>query len=223
MTNPNSKTAIVVGATGLVGSHLLNKLLKDQRYIKIKVFTRRTTGITHPKLEEEIIDFNLIEKWGVKITGDELFSSLGTTLKQAGSKEKQYLVDYTYQYEVAKAAAENHVSKYILVSSAGSHRFSPNFYLRMKGILDYEVSQMPFEKIVIFQPSALVGKREKPRFFEKSSIKMINVITRIVPLFKKYRPIKAETVADAMINAANDSSFEKLLIYKSDQINLIAG
>lgn len=222
MFNSSSKTAIVVGATGLVGNHLLLKLLTDPRYSKIKVFTRRRIGISDSKLEEHIVDFNLIEKWESKITGDELFSCLGTTLKQAGSKEKQYLVDYTYQYEIAKAAAENQVKKYILVSSAGANRFSLNFYLRIKGALEYDISQMPFEKIIIFQPSALLGKRVKERFFEKIGISIINLVTEIIPFLKKYRPIKAETVAEAMINAANDSTNQKILIYKLDQINLIA-
>ncbi len=222
MAEQNLKTAIVVGATGLIGKLLVKKLLNDTRYSSVKVFTRRTTGIKNPKLLEYVVDFNLIEMWGDKISGDELFSALGTTIKQAGSKEKQYLVDYTYQYEIAKAAAENHVQKYFLVSSIGANRFSPNFYLRMKGSLDYAVSEMPFSKIVIFQPAALIGEREKPRPGEKIGITISNFVSRIIPSLKKYKPIKAEKVADAMINAANDSTHEKLIVYKSDQINLIA-
>lgn len=222
MAEQNLKTAIVVGSTGLIGRLLVKKLLNDPRYSKVKVFARRTTGLTSPKLHEYIVDFNLIEMWGDKITGDELFSALGTTIKQAGSKEKQYLVDYTYQYEVARAAAENHVQKYFLVSSIGANRFSPNFYLRIKGALDYDVSEMPFSRIVIFQPAGLIGERENPRPGEKIGIAIANFIGGLIPAFKKYKPIKAERVADAMINAANDSTHQKLIVYKSDQINLIA-
>lgn len=222
MAEQNLKTAIVVGATGLIGGLLVKKLLNDPRYSNVKVFTRRTTGLTSPKLHEHIVDFNLIERWGDKISGDELFSALGTTIKQAGSKEKQYLVDYTYQYEIARAAAENHVQKYFLVSSIGANRFSPNFYLRMKGALDYAVSEMPFSKIVIFQPAGLIGERDNPRPGEKIGIVIANFIGRLFPSLKKYKPIKAERVADAMINAANDSTHQKLIVYKSDQINLIA-
>lgn len=222
MAEQNLKTAIVIGATGLIGGILVKKLLNDPRYGKVKVFTRRTTGISDPKLQEEIVDFDLIELWGNKITGDELFSALGTTRKQAGSKEKQYLVDYTYQYEVAKAAAVNQVDKYLLVSAVGANRFSPNFYLRIKGALDYAVSELPFNRIVIFQPTGLIGEREKPRFGEKIGIVIANFVTEIYPWLKKYKPIKAEKVADAMINAANDSTHQKLIVYKADQINLIA-
>lgn len=222
MAEQNLKTAIVIGATGLIGGILVKKLLNDPRYGKVKVFTRRTTGISNPKLQEQIVNFDLIELWGNKITGDEFFSALGTTRKQAGSKEKQYLVDYTYQYEVAKAAAINQVHKYLLVSSVGANRFSPNFYLRIKGALDYAVSELPFNRIVIFQPTGLVGDREKPRVGEKFGIVIANFVTGFFPWLKKYKPIKAEKVADAMINAANDSTHQKLIIYNSDQIHVIA-
>ncbi|MEW6507738.1 MAG: NAD(P)H-binding protein [Bacteroidota bacterium] len=216
------KTAIVIGATGLIGGILVKKLLQDARYGKVKIFTRRKTGISDPKLQEHLVDFNLIEMWQDKITGDELFSALGTTIKQAGSKEKQYLVDYTYQYEIAKAAAINQVLKFLLVSSVGANKFSPNFYLRMKGALDYAVSEMPFNRIVIFQPAGLIGEREIPRFGEKIGIVTANFVTGLFPLLKNYKPIRAERVADAMINAANDSTHQRLIIYKSEQINQIA-
>jgi uncharacterized protein YbjT (DUF2867 family) len=222
MAEKKLKTAIVIGATGLIGGILVKKLLQDARYGKVKIFTRRKTGISDPKLLEYIVDFNLIEMWQDKITGDELFSALGTTIKQAGSKEKQYSVDYTYQYEIAKAAAVNQVVKFLLVSSVGANKFSPNFYLRMKGALDYAVSELPFSRIVIFQPAGLIGEREIPRCGEKIGIVIANFVTGFFPRLKKYKPIKAERVADAMINAANDSTYQRLIIYKSDQINLIA-
>lgn len=130
------KTAIVIGATGLIGSHLTNKLLGDERYSKVKIFVRRTIDIVHPKLEEEIVDFDDLSKWKNKITGDELYSTMGTTIKQAGSKETQFKIDFTYQYIAAKATADNGVEKYLLVSSAGADHKSKNFYLKIKGSLE---------------------------------------------------------------------------------------
>ena len=103
------KTAILIGATGLVGSQLLWQLLKNPEYETLKVLHRRSTGISHPKLEEHIIDFEHPENWREKVSGQVLFSSLGTTIKKAGSRDAQYRIDFTYQYETARAAAENHL------------------------------------------------------------------------------------------------------------------
>lgn len=222
MTESKLKTAIVVGSTGLIGRHLVKKLLNDSRYGTVKTFSRRSAEISHPKLEENIVDFGLIEQWGDKVCGDELYSALGTTIKNAGSKEKQYLVDYTYQYETAHAAAVNQVEKLLLVSSAGANRYSLNFYLRIKGLLESAVSEMPFKRIIIFQPSLLIGERETPRFTENMTGIIMNSTLKYIPGIKKLRPIKAETVAEAMLNAANDSAYEQLIIYKSDQIFRIA-
>lgn len=222
MTESKAKTAVVVGATGLIGRYLVGKLLNDSRYGTVRTFSRRTTGINHPKLEENIVDFDLIEQWGDKICGNELYSALGTTIKKAGSKEKQHLVDYTYQYEIAHAAAVNQVDELLLVSSAGANRYSFNFYLRIKGLLESAVSEMPFKRIIIFQPSLLIGERETPRISENIAGIVMNSLMKYIPGIKKLRPVRAETVAEAMINAANDSAYERLIIYKSDQIFRIA-
>ena len=195
-----NKTAIIIGATGLVGSQVLNLLLEDKRYSKIKVFHRRTTGINHPKLEEHIIDFDEIEEWKELITGDELYSALGTTIKKAGSQEQQYTIDYTYQYEVAKAAAENGVKKYSLVSSAGADYESRMFYSRLKGELDDDVKNLPFKVIAILRPSILAGDRNERRLGESVGMFFIKFLTKI-PGLKKYRPISGETVAKGMINS----------------------
>jgi len=155
-----NKTAIIIGATGLVGANLLSQILKDNTFSKVKIFVRRTTGIIHEKLEENIIDFDKIEEIKEKISGDVLFSCLGTTLKQAGSKSKQYMVDFIYQHEFAKHASENGVSEYFLVSSAGANPKSIVFYSRIKGELEEAVKELKFSKISIMQPSVLSGERK---------------------------------------------------------------
>ena len=212
------KTAIVIGATGLVGNHITKKLLGDNRYEKVKVFVRRSLNLNHPKLEEHIVDFDKIESWKNHLTGDELYSALGTTIKKAGSKDFQYKIDFTYQYEAAKDASENGVKKYLLVSSMGANSKSSNFYLQMKGSLNEKVQQLNFNQIFIFRPSILVGERSEKRFGESLGIKIIGTITKIIPALKKYRPIEASQVAEAMIKSANKNLADKIKVYHPEEI-----
>lgn len=214
------KTAIVIGATGLIGNHLTKLLLEDARYQIIKVFVRRSTGLTNSKLEEHIVDFDKLDEWKNKITGDELFSCLGTTIKKAGSKETQYKIDYTYQYEVAKAAAEKSVKNYLLVSSTGANSKSGNFYLRIKGELEDKISVLTFEKIRIFQPSVLVGEREEKRAGESFGIALAKLLAYL-PYIKKYKPIEGKTVAEAMVKAANSSDQIKIEKFNLDEIEAL--
>jgi uncharacterized protein YbjT (DUF2867 family) len=212
------KTALVIGASGLVGSFVTLKLLGDDRYDKVKVFVRRSLGVKHAKLDEHIVSFEKIESWKEFLIGDELFSALGTTIKKAGSKEAQYKIDFTYQYEVAEAASVNGVKNYFLVSSLGANYKSSNFYLRMKGNLDEKIQQLNFERIKIFRPSILVGLRSEKRLSESISIKIAGVVSRLIPALNKYKPINASLVAEAMIKSANQTTSEKIKIFQSDEI-----
>ncbi len=212
------KTAIIIGATGLVGSFITLKLLDDNRYDKVKVFVRRSLEIVHSKLEENIVDFEKIDSWKELLICDELFSALGTTIKKAGSKETQYKIDFTYQHEIAEAASNNGVKNYFLVSSLGADYKSSNFYLRMKGNLDEKIQQLNFERIRIFRPSILVGLRSEERLGESISIKIAGVVAKLIPPLKKYKPINASLVAEAMIKTANQTTLEKIKIYQSEEI-----
>jgi uncharacterized protein YbjT (DUF2867 family) len=195
------KTAIVIGATGLTGSHLLQLLFADDRFLRIKVFSRRPTNQQHPKLEEHIIDFEKPSEWQHLVTGDVLFSALGTTLKQAGSQQIQYKIDHTYQYQFAGAAAQNGVPVYVLVSSAMASPQSAIFYMRMKGELERDVKKLSFAYIHILQPGPLEGERKENRTGEKISIKVIRFLNKL-GLAKKQKPIHARILAQAMINVS---------------------
>ena len=195
------KTAVVIGATGLVGNELLRLLLKDSRIEKVIVLTRRVTTLESDKLEEHIVDFAKPESWKKLVQGDILFSALGTTLKAAGSKEAQYQVDYTYQYLAAKAAAANGVKKYVLVSAAGSSANSRIFYSRMKGELERDIRKLPLETIHILRPGMLAGHRDKVRTGEIVGGAIMNLLGK-VPGLQSLAPIKGRQVAQAMINAA---------------------
>lgn len=216
-----SKTAIVIGATGLVGNQLVQLLLSDDRYHLVKIFHRRSIGISHPKLEEHVIDFDDPESWQNSVVGDELFSSLGTTLKTAGSQKAQYKVDYTYQYQVAEAAAKNGVKTYVLISSTGADPTSRIFYSRMKGELDRDVQKLSFERIRIIQPGILDGDRDESRLGETIGKAVMQVLQYIPPL-KKHRPIHGKTVAQAMINSANLVSDKGTRIFELEEVFSLA-
>lgn len=197
-----NRTANIIGASGLVGQQLLTQLLNHPRYIKVRSFVRRPFGMSHPKLEEIIIDFDHPDTWNVLVQGEALFSTLGTTLKTAGSKENQYRVDYTYQYEFARAAAQNGVGAYLLVSSMGANAKSSVFYSRIKGELEEAVAKLPFKKVAIFRPSILEGNRLEKRPGEKMGLTITHFITRF--MMKKYRPMPVDLLAEKMIKLSVD-------------------
>jgi uncharacterized protein YbjT (DUF2867 family) len=210
----------IIGATGLVGRELLKQLLNQNLAEHVVVFARRASGLVHPKLEEHLINFENEEEWRHLVKGDVLFSTLGTTLKQAGSKSAQYQVDYTFQYRFAEVASRNGVPVYVLVSSTGASSKSPFFYARMKGELDEAVGKLPFERCVILRPSILAGPREIRRPAEALANSIMKFLSRFV--FRKYRPVPAEVVAAAMINAAFYRPQPGVTIADTDEIFTLA-
>ena len=200
---PESKIAIVIGATGLVGTALINELCNSLEFTKVKVFHRRKIGSFHSKVEEHIVNFNEIDTWKHEIQGDVLFSALGTTLNIAGSKEKQYLVDYTYQYNVAKSASEQGVKQYVLVSSGGANPNSAMFYLRMKGELERDCSELTFESTYFIRPNLLRGYRLERRTGEQIGETILMTLNRFGILLSQ-KPIHASLVAKEMINACQE-------------------
>lgn len=194
------KKAILIGATGLIGTQLLNQLLNDDNYSEVKVLARRTTGMSHSKLKEVLIDFDDLENYRAEIVGDVLFSTMGTTKKKAGSEDVQYKIDYTYQYNAAKFASDNGVKQLVLLSSFGANSKAKVFYSRIKGELDEAVQQLNFESVCIIRPSMLAGNRKEFRLAEKLFTPIMYAFSW-VPGIRKYRPIKDVVVAKAMINS----------------------
>ncbi len=213
----NKKTAIILGATGLVGSELLKLLLENEAFDKVILILRRSAGINHSKIVEQIIDFEQIGNYSKVIAGDVLFSSLGTTLKKAGSKEAQWKIDYTYQYEVAKMARLNGVKTAVLVSSANASSNSSIFYSRMKGQLEDDIIKLGFDSTCILQPSVLDGDRKEKRAGEKMAIQVGHVLSKM-GILRKYRPIPAKKVAEKMIWFALAKNQDKVVYIKLDEI-----
>ena len=198
------KKAIVIGGTGMVGAQLINLLLENDAFSEVISLVRRTSGVVHPKLNELIIDFEKPEEWINFVGGDVLFSTLGTTLAQAKTKAEQYKVDFSYQFTVAEIAAQNGVSKYVLVSSAGADSKSAVFYSQMKGKLDDAVMLLPFECVSILRPGQLDGNRSEKRRTEKIALSLVYGLNKL-GILRKYRPIQAIDVAKAMIAVSTKS------------------
>jgi uncharacterized protein YbjT (DUF2867 family) len=196
-----SKTAIVIGATGLVGAELVRQLLESPHYERVVTLVRRALPLEHPKLQQEIFDFDHPD--AAKVTGDDLFCAMGTTLAKAGSKEAQYKIDCTYPYEVGKIARANGVQRYLLVSSIGADARSGNFYLRTKGELEEKIAGLGFDAFVSARPSFLLGDRQEFRLGEKIGIVLSQAFRLLIP--KKYRGIHAAQVAAALITLANQT------------------
>lgn len=192
--------AIVLGATGAVGLDLVEMLLKDDTFSEVEVFVRRAMPIENGKLITRIVDFKKPSEWQDMVKGDVVFSCMGTTLKAAGSKERQYEIDYTYQLEFAQAAHSNGVPIYILVSSAMANANSKLFYTRIKGELEEAIQQLHFQKEVIMRPPSLIRKNTT-KTDEKVTVTVLKVLNAL-GLFKKQRPMPTEVVAKAMIVAA---------------------
>ena len=189
--------ALVIGATGAVGRDLVEQLLKDNVFERVTVFVRRPLGFENPKLSVHVIDFDRPEQWQDLLRGDVLFSCLGTTIRAAGSQANQWKVDYTYQYEAAKAARENGVETYALVSSIGASPKAKFFYTRMKGELEEAVKKLGFPACYILQPPSLVRKGSD-RFGEKAGVVALRAFNAI-GLMRAYKPMPTEEVADAMV------------------------
>ena len=212
------KTAIISGATGLIGNELMHQLLNSSDYNQVIAVVREPLELKHPKLIEKIIDFESLSSDLVNITAHQAFCCLGTTIKTAGSKERQYRIDHDYVVEFAKATKAIGVEQFAVVSSIGANQNSSNFYLKTKGQMETDVLQIPFKSICIVRPSILFGNRKEFRFMEKVSIRIMKLLN---PLFigsiRKYRGVEASKVAACMIATLNNL-IEGISIVESDKI-----
>ena len=206
--------AVLIGATGAVGKDLLQALLEDARYTEVVAFARRALGVQHEKLREHTIDFDAPATWQELVKGDVLFSTLGTSLKQAGSKEAQRHIDYDYQLTFAKAARANGVKSLVLLSSIGANSKSSIFYLRLKGELDDAVRGLGFDSLSIVRPPSLIRAKSK-RFGETASVKFLQAANAI-GLAKRLAPMETAVVARSMAALGLDSASGTRIIEGQD-------
>jgi len=192
--------ALIIGATGATGKELVQVLLNSPGYTEVAIFVRRPLGITHPKLEEVLTDFDNPEDVFPFINGDVLFSCLGTTLKTAGSKEKQWHIDYEIPLQFATLAKKNGVDKTVLLSAYGAAAASSVFYSQVKGKLEEAMAALAFDQYIIFRPGLLLRK-DTDRFGEKLSAGVLHFLNAM-GILRKFKPMPTGLLAAKMAKAS---------------------
>lgn len=193
-------TALLIGATGLVGGNVLDQLLADNDYSQVTVLTRKTLNKNNPKLKEVLVNFDKLDEHAADIKADTVFCCLGTTIKTAGSQDAFRKVDYDYPLRVAEIAKQNGTKRYLLISALGSSKSSIIFYNRVKAEVEEAIANLNFEAFHILQPSLILGDRDEMRIGEeiaRVAAPVMNVL--MVGPLNKYKAIKATQIAKAMI------------------------
>ena len=211
------KIAIVFGSSGLIGGHLLYKLIKNDKYSKIKLFVRKEPIIKGPKIEIIKTDFNDLENYKEHIKGDDCFFCIGTTKQNSPNKKEYQKVELEIPKKIAQIARSNSVNSFIFVSSIYANPKSSGEYVKFKGLVEEELKNLNFSNLGILRPSFLMGDRKENRIGEKIGILTFRLLSPLLlgPL-KKMKPINSEKVAKAMIKIANENL--RKTTFESDEI-----
>ena len=216
------KTAIILGATGLTGNYLLQKLIEDHRYEHIKLFSRKKIDGLPNKVTQYIGNLLELNQFTQDFKGDEIFCCIGTTAKKTPNKTFYKQIDYGIPVAATKLAKVNNINTFLVISAMGANKNSSVFYNKIKGEMEHDVLQQHIKNTYILRPSLIAGERKEQRLLEKMGLTIFKVIQ---PLFigklKKYKSISAEYIAEAMLNLANQTQ-QKDVIIPSDEIEKIA-
>ena len=214
------KTAIILGASGLTGRLLLEELLKDERYSRIKLFVRSPLNVAHEKIQEFIVDLLDLENHANEFQGDEVFCCIGTTKKKTPKQDEYRRIDFGIPMAAAKLCKENEIDTICVISSVGATSESSNFYLKTKGEMEQAILGLDIPNTYILRPSLIVGDRQERRAGEKFTMVLMRVFNPLLfGGWKKYRSIKASTIARAMIQLANNNTDQNFI--ESNEIQVI--
>ena len=218
----SAKTATLIGATGLIGGELLNLLLSDDYFEKVRILVRTPFNVVHPKLEKKLVDFNDNDSLLVALDGsDALFVAVGTTQKKVrGDKVAYKKVDYDIPIHAAKFCKMVGCKIFVLVSSVGASNKSGNFYLHLKGEVEDKVKELGIDSVNIMRPSILLGERKESRPLEKMSQSMMRIFSLLLP--SRYKPIQARDVARAML-ASSKRSEKGFFVYEYEEMETVIG
>jgi uncharacterized protein YbjT (DUF2867 family) len=214
--------AIIAGSTGLIGSKLLQILLRESFYDEVLILVRKKIDFDHKKLTQMVVNFDQLDGYADALTGHALFSCLGTTNKKTPDKTVYRHIDHDYPVHLAQLALKNSVGQYHLVSSIGADSGSSFFYTKTKGETEADIQQLGLPALYIYRPSMLTGNRQEKRSMEKALIAFFKIIDSLLfGGWKKYRSIAGETVAMAMYKQSTKNNMGTF-IYESDQIKQLS-
>lgn len=211
------KTAIILGASGLTGSILLEKLILDNRYEKIKLFSRKKIENQPEKVIQFIGNIIKLEQFKEVFTGDDVFCCIGTTTKKTPDKSIYKSIDYGIPVKAAELAKKNNITTFVVISALGANPKSSIFYNRTKGEMEKAIQQQNIKKTFILQPSIIGGNRTENRTGEKMALAVFKLLNPLlIGKLKKYKIIKALDIAQTMLNLANSDEISQTLT--SDKI-----
>lgn len=213
--------AVIIGATGLVGNLILREVLNDDYFSEVRIFVRKSTGIINPKLREIINPMKDIAALEGEVRGDVLFNGMGTTIKQAGSQAEQQRIDRDIPIQFAKIASANGIKLILNVSSAGAS-LKGNFYLKTKAEMEHGTEKYFPGRAFHFRPGLLAGKRKEYRFAEKVFVGVMKIIDPILAgSSKKYRSMKVDNLAKAMVNVSKHPEGKPNILHYSEIMNCV--
>lgn len=213
MTTPPQKTALVLGASGLIGDLLTHRLVESSFYANVKVLVRKSLGWQHPRLQEVQFDFD--HPNGLLTQATDIFCCLGTTIKKAGSKEAFRKVDYQYPLEVARLGLANGAQQFAIVTAMGADTDSVVFYNKVKGEVERDLTRLHYPTLLIFRPSLLFGNRSEHRLGERIASVAMRLFNPLIP--DKYKGVDAGKVAEAMLETTQQDLTGKH-IFESDSL-----
>ena len=213
MTTPPQKTALVLGATGLIGNILTHRLVESSLYANVKVLVRKSLDWKHPRLQEVQFDFD--HPNGLLTQASDIFCCLGTTIKKAGSKAAFRKVDYQYPMDIARLGLANGAQQFAIVTAMGADVDSSVFYNKVKGETERDLTAMNYPTLLIFRPSLLFGNRSENRLGERIAAGAMRLFNPLIPA--KYKGIEAEKVANAMLQTTQEELTGKH-IFESDTL-----
>ncbi|GAB3560231.1 oxidoreductase [Spirosoma fluminis] len=213
MNTPTYKTALVLGATGLIGNLLTHRLVDSPIYEKVKVLVRKSLNWQHPRLQEVQFDFD--QPNGLLTQADDIFCCLGTTMRKAGSKQAFQKVDYQYPLDIARLGLANGASQFSIVTAMGADPKSAFFYNQVKGQVERDLAALNYPTLLIFRPSLLLGNRKEPRLGERLAEGAMRILNPLIPA--EYKGIDADKVANAMLQTAQQNLIGKHIV-ESDRL-----
>jgi uncharacterized protein YbjT (DUF2867 family) len=217
-----TKTALLVGASGLVGGHCLQFLLGEPSYTNVVALVRTPLPVSHPKLVQRLVDFPELETFGELMYADDVYCCLGTTIKKAGTQDAFRKVDFDYPIKLAALTQHCGAKQFLIITSLGADPHSRIFYNRVKGEVEESIRKIPLDAIHVFRPSLLLGDRAEHRTSEKAGALILSALKYAMkgPL-QKYRAIQAHDVAKAIVRVAQ-MNLNGVNIFESQRIQEIA-